>query len=199
MTKRPQHGSIDVPEVGSIPALVELDVAHATAMLLVRPLRGLGDVVGTQVGIDMATSRGLLHVDARVAGVRNGEVLDLEVAGDRELIQRRDYARVDAILEVKVASAEPGGAARAAAAINISGSGALVSPIEGLERDDAVELSVQLAPYEPPIRITGRVVREADERLWAVHFEHMHQADRERIVRFVFERQRLEIQRVRRA
>ena len=47
--------------------------------------------------------------------------------------------------------------------------------------------------------ISGRVVRECDEHLRAVHFEHVQQADRERIVHYVFERQRLELQRSRRA
>jgi len=188
----PQHGSIDVPDVGSLPALVELDADHATAVLLLRTVHALDDVVGRQVAIDVATSRGLLHCDARVAGVRDGEVLDLEVAAHRELIQRRDFARVDAVLEATVA---PG---IAAAAVNISGSGAVLSARGGLAPGDAIELSLKLAPHEPPIVISGRVVRRAgeNEHLWAIHFEHVHQADRERIVRYVFERQRIEIQRV---
>lgn len=194
---RAQHGSIAVPEVGSIPALVELDAtSHAIAVLLVHPLHALDGVVGTQVGIDVTTNRGLLHVDARVAGVRDGEVLDLELAGDREVIQRREYARVDAVLEVAVA---PAGEQQrhAGIAVNISGSGAVVSRLEGLAPGDPVDLWLQLAPADPPIQISGRIVRETDQHLCAVHFEQLAMADRERIVHYVFERQRLELQRMR--
>lgn len=190
--KGPKRGSIDVPEVGTLPALVELDAGHAT--LLVRTVHALDDVVGTQVAIDVTTSRGLLHCEARVAGVRDGEVLDLEVGARREVIQRREFARVDAVLEVTVA------AGVAAAVLNISGSGLLLSARDGLAPGDAIDLTLWLAPNEPPIAINGRVIRRAgpDERLWAVHFEHVHDADRERIVRFVFERQRVELQRSKR-
>jgi hypothetical protein len=193
MSTRAQHGSIEVPEVGTLPVLVELDAGHATAVLLVRPLHTLDGVIGTQVVIDVATQRGLLHCDARVAGIRGGDVLDLEVAGDGAVIQRRSYARVDAVLEVTV---EPG---MPAVAVNISGSGAVLSRLDGLKPGEPVELSLKLNPYAPPILIGGRVVRECDERLCAVHFERVAEADRERIVQFVFERQRMEIQRVRRA
>jgi hypothetical protein len=191
MTERAQHGSIDLPEVGSIPALVELAAEHATAMLLVRPLRGLTDVVGTRVGIDVATHRGLLHVEARVAGVRNGD-LDLELAGAGEITQRRNFARVDAGLEVTVVAPDT-----AAVAVNISGSGAVVSHLDGLAPGDVVELALRLAPADPPIAIRGRVVRENEGNLRAIHFEHVQPADRERIVQFVFARQRFELQRMR--
>lgn len=193
MTQRAQRGSIELPGVGDIPALVELTAGQATAMLLVRPLGALEDVVGTHVGIDVATQRGLLHVDARVAGVRDGELLDLEVAGDGEVTQRRNYARVDAGLEVTIAASSV-----PTVAVNISGSGVVLSHLEGLASGDPVELLLQLAPAEPPIAISGRVTREGDGDLRAVHFEHVAPADRERIVQYVFARQRLEAQRTRR-
>jgi hypothetical protein len=194
MTQRAQRGSIELPDVGSIPALVELTAGQATAMLLVRPLSALDDVVGTHVGIDVATHRGLLHVDARVAGVRDGELLDLEVAGEGEVTQRRNYARVDAGLEVTVAASSI-----PTVAVNISGSGVVLSHLDGLASGDLVELSLQLSPSEPPIAISGRVTREGDGQLRAVHFEHVAPVDRERIVQYVFARQRLEAQRTRRA
>ena len=199
MTERAQHGNVDLPQLGSLPALVDLVEGHATAVLLVRPLGGLAEVVGDSVGIDIATSRGLLHVDALVSGVRDGDRLDLELADAGELVQRRGYARVDAVLEVSVAAA-PGGTERiAAAAVNISGSGAVVSRLGNLAIGESVSLSLRLSPVEPPILISGRIVRAFGEPLRAVHFEQLHGSDRERIVRYVFERQRLELQRDHRA
>lgn len=198
MTERARPGSVDVPNVGSIPAIVDLDADHATALLLVRPLLAVDEVVGARVGIEVTTSRGLLKLDAHVAAMRDGEVLELDVAGDGELVQRRNYARVDALLQVTFAGSA--GERVSAAALNISGSGAIVSHLGGLELGDCVELSLRLAAHEPPIVIGGRVMRasgdDEDERR-AIHFEQVHEVDRERIVRYVFARQRLELQRVR--
>lgn len=195
MSSRARHGSIEVPAVGSLPALVEFDAAHhGTALLLVRPLlHSLDSVVGTHVCVDVTTERGLMHVDARIAGIRDGEVLDLDIAGGPPaVIQRRDFARVDAVLDVRIAPDT------AAVAVNISGSGAVISRLDGLRPGDPVDLSLQLGPHEPPILINGRVVRETEGHLRAVHFEQVAQADRERIVQFVFERQRLERRRLNR-
>ena len=149
MTKRAQRGSIELPDVGSIPALVELTAGPATAMLLVRPL---------------------------------GEVT-----------QRRNFARVDAGLEVRVAASSV-----PTVAVNISGSGAVLSHLDGHASGDLIELLLQLGPAEPPIAISGRVTRVGDGHLRAVHFERVASADRERIVQYVFARQRLEAQRTRR-
>ncbi len=189
MSARAQRGSVVVPEIGSLPAIVELDAGRGTAVLLVRPLHPLDGVVGTDVGVDITTDRGLVHFDARVADVRDGEVLELDV-GLRKLIQRREYARVDALLEVTVA---PG---IRAVAVNISGSGAVVSRLDGLAPGETVDLALQLAPHDQPIVIRGHVVRACDARLRAIHFDEVSRADRERIVHFVFERQRLELQRM---
>lgn len=197
MSERARHGCVDVPGFGRLPALVDVEASHASAALLVRPLGDLGDVVGEQVRIEVVSNGGLLQVGARVTAVRAGDVLDLEIAGER-LVQRRGFARVDAILEVTVAPGPDGAERLRAAIVNISGSGAVVSRLDGLEPGDAVELSFAVAAGEPPIEVGARVVRVVDGNLRAVHFERVQQADRERIIHFIFERQRLELQRVRR-
>jgi hypothetical protein len=191
VTKRGRHATLILPQLGSFPAVVDMDDAdHATAMLLVRPLHSLAHTVGSDARIDIATNRGLLHVDAQVVETTAGEVLQL-VTGRTELVQRRGFARVDAFLEIVVT---PGceGTPIPAAVVNISASGAVVSRMGDMALEDEVRLSLRLAPYEPPLDIVGRVVREFDEQFRAVHFEQIQDSDRERIVRFVFDRQRLE-------
>ena len=191
MTARGKHATVTLPELGSFPAVVDMDTEHATAMLLVRPLHPLDDAVGSDVQIDMPTKRGLLHLGAHVVQAPDGEVLELDLTGESQLVQRRDFVRVDAFLEVVVT---PDGAEDPipAAVVNISGSGAVVSRLAGTEIGDIAHLELRLAPYEPPLAIEARVVRAFDEQFRAVHFELIEEADRERIVRFVFERQRLE-------
>jgi hypothetical protein len=195
MTVRPQHALVDLPGLGCIPALVEIDGAHATAVLLARPIRPLAAIVGADVAIHLTTARGLLRLDARVASVPGSEQLELDIVGRCDLVQRRTFARVDAFLEATAVS-PPGGAGTIAAAIvNISAAGAVIARLNGLSAGDPFELSVTLAPHEPPVEIGARVVRQFEDVLWAVTFERLHEVDLERIVRFVIARQRLELKR----
>ena len=198
MTTRPQHARIALPGLGTIPALVEVDGAHATAVLLARPIRPLDGMVGEDVAIHLTMVRGVLRLDARIAAVTGGERMDLEVRDRGELVQRRMFARVDAFLHA-VAEAPPGSGERIPAGIvNLSAAGAVVSRLDGLSPGDPVDLSVTLAPHEPPVEIGGRVVREFDGGvLRAVAFERLYEADRERIVRFVVARERMELRRAR--
>ena len=190
MTDR-RHATVRLPQLGSFPAVVDMDAEHATAMLLVRPLVPLAAAVGSDVQIDVPTKRGLLHLGAQVVQAPAGEVLELDLTGRSELVQRRGFVRVDAFLEV-VVTPEPSGAPIPAAVVNISGSGAVVSRLAATTVGDAAQLELRLAPYDPPLAIAARVVRVFAEQFRAVHFELIEEADRERIVRFVFDRQRLE-------
>jgi PilZ domain len=195
MSARRQDATVVLPRLGPIPAFVELDGDHATAVLLARPIHPLADLVGEEVAIHVTTERGLLGLDARIAGVEAGERLSLTVHRRRELVQRRSFARVEAVLEVGVA-APPGSATTiAAAVVNISASGAVVSRLDGLSIGDPVDLRLQLAPAEPPLEIGARIACDLDDGQLAVHFERIHDADRELIVRFVIARQRLELKR----
>jgi len=191
VSERGRHATVTLPQIGSFPAMVDMDDAdHATVMLLVRPLQSLARTVGSDIQFDIATKRGLLHVDGQVVEASSSEVLELGLTHS-ELIQRREYARVDAFLEVVVTSNEAA-VTVPAAVVNISASGAVVSRLSMLSVGDEAELELRLAPADPPIKIIARVVRESDEQFRALHFEQIAERDRERIVRFVFDRQRLE-------
>ncbi|HEY0343696.1 MAG TPA: PilZ domain-containing protein [Solirubrobacteraceae bacterium] len=195
MTARPQHARVALPGLGWIPALVEIDGPRGSAVLLARPIRPLEEIVGEDVAIHLTTARGVQRLDARIATVTGGERMDLEFHGHCEPIQRRTFARIDAFLDV-VAEAPPGSGAKVVAGIvNISAAGAVVSRLDGLSPGDPVDLSLRLAPNEPQIEIGGRVVRGFEGVLRAVTFERIHEADRERIVRFVITRQRMELKR----
>lgn len=194
MSARPQHARVALPGLGCIPALVEIDGPHATAVLLARPIRPLTEMVGEDVAIHLTTARGLLRLDSRITSVPGSERLELEIHTHCDLVQRRTFARINAFLEA-IAVPPGGGRTIKAAVVNISAAGAVVARLDGLSPGDAVDLSVTLVPHEPPIEIGGRVVREFEGVLRAVDFERIHEVDRERIVRFVIARQRLEIKR----
>jgi hypothetical protein len=191
VTGRGKHATVTLGELGSFPAVVDVENEHATAMLLVRPLRPLDDTVGSEVQIDMPTKRGLLHLDGQVVEAPDGEMLELDLTGESKLLQRRDFVRVDAFLEV-VVTPQTTGAPIPAAVVNISGSGAVVSRLAATNVGDIAQLELRLAPAEPPLLIEARIVRVFEDEFRAVHFELIKESDRERIVRFVFDRQRLE-------
>jgi hypothetical protein len=191
VTGRGKHATVTLGELGSFPAVVDVENEHATAMLLVRPLRPLDATVGSEVQIDMPTKRGLLHLDGQVVQAPDGEMLELDLTGESKLLQRRDFVRVDAFLEV-VVTPETTGAPIPAAVVNISGSGAVVSRLSATNVGDIARLELRLAPADPPLLIEARVVRVFEDEFRAVHFELIKESDRERIVRFVFDRQRLE-------
>jgi hypothetical protein len=191
MTSRGRHATVTLPDLGSFPVVIDMDAEHATAMLLVRPLHSLTAAVGRDVQIDMPTNRGLLHLGAHVVQAPDAEVLELDLTGTSELVQRRGFVRVDAFLEV-VVTPEEGAEPIPAAVVNISGSGAVVSRLPATEVGDVAHLELRLAPFDPPLAIDARVVRVFDEQFRAVRFELIKEADRERIVRFVFDRQRLD-------
>ena len=195
MSTRPQHARVVLPGLGCIPALVEIDGAHATAVLLARPIRPLADNLGEDVAIHLTTARGLLRLDARIEAVPGSERLELDVYGHCDLVQRRTFARIDAFLEAVAVAPDAGGRTMATAVVNISAAGAVIARLDGLSPGDPVDLSVTLAPHEPPVEIGARVVREFEGVLRAVHFERLHEVDRERIVRYVIARQRLELKR----
>jgi hypothetical protein len=195
MSAHRQHATVVLPVLGPIPAFVELEGEHATAVLLARPIRPLADLVGEEVTIHVTTGGGQRRLDARITAVGAGERLTLDVHGRCELVQRRTFARVDTSLRV-LAMVPPGsGRTIAAEVVNISASGAVISRLDRVSTGDPVELRLELVPGEPPLEIGGRVVGDFDGGLRAVCFERLHDADLEQIVRYVILRQRLELKR----
>jgi c-di-GMP-binding flagellar brake protein YcgR len=200
MSRRRQHARVYLPEFGGIPAIVDIEADHASALLLARPIRALTNAIGEPVTVELTTERGLLHFDARIAGAADGEELVLDELGNSQIIQRRKYTRVDAVLEVNVTPLRHEGDPLNGSTLNISGSGAVVSRLGALKAGDGLEIALQLQPGSAAIVAEGRVVRAfgAGDGLRAVHFEQLLDADREQIVRFVFDRQRGELERMRR-
>jgi c-di-GMP-binding flagellar brake protein YcgR len=198
MSPHRQQARVFLPEFGGIPAVVDFGTDRASAFLMARPIRALTNSVGQVVTIEVTTPRGLLHFDARISGVPQGEELELEVLGNSQVIQRREFVRVDAIVDVTITPIPRDGMKIEGSTLNLSGSGAIVSKVGKLNAGDGIDIAMRLGPRGPAIVAGGRVVREFEHGVRAVHFEHLLETDRDQIVRFVFERQRLELQQMRR-
>lgn len=106
-----------------------------------------------------------------------------------EIEQRREYVRVRAPRQVVLAVSGTG-TIDSAYSLDLSGGGMLLSGPDNLQLDDHIRFRLHLDATSAPIRGRGRVVRVASENQRAVVFEEISRQDRERLIHFIFDRQR---------
>ena len=191
-----QHVRLELPEVGGVSGQV-LDVrddelfvslflnGHGTPSALEYPA-----VVMEYTGVRGLYRRlGTAHFD--VGGV---DTIRFVPEADAELLQRRSYARVEVAVPVKfrVNEIEP---AVEVESINLSGSGVLVArmPLGGPELDEGMKiwLEISISDDDEPIQAWGTVLRTLDDGSKGFHFDEISESHRERLVHFLFERQRM--------
>lgn len=146
--------------------------------------------------IEYKTPRGVFRLYGAIDGRGDApEVVRVRRDGNDDVIQRRDFVRVEAALPLKVRITGPIRGAALTTTLDLSGNGLLVSDPVGLLPGTELDIELELAPGTPPIQAVGRVVREVGKDLKGVQIEHISRADRERLVRFVTERERLALKR----
>lgn len=111
--------------------------------------------------------------------------------GDLHFVQRREYVRVKATVPVRV-KPESEKYEIECVSLDLSGGGMLLRGLEKLAAGDRVAFA--FAPDEGDPEITGEamIVRIDSEENCALCFEQITEADRRRLIRFLFERQREE-------
>ncbi len=165
------------------------------AVLVARPFDGTvlrRLTPGQTVTIEWATHRGL----ARARGVVGEEgglgIPTHEVTiGSVELIQRRSHVRALCVLELQ--GRRGAGTEARGCTLDLSGAGMRFRFEGGALRPGDSMTVLLLPPDGPPLPATGRVVRRADGGTYAMRFEEMDPADRERLIRLVFASHRQEL------
>ncbi len=112
-----------------------------------------------------------------------------EVSAAPEVTQRREFVRVPSLQDV-VLGEDPDRARIAGKAIDLSGGGMLLSGVDGLELESVVRFSLALGAGGVEIEGRARVVRADEQGRRALVFEQISPSDRQRLIHFVFERQR---------
>jgi hypothetical protein len=143
---------------------------------------------GMEATIESVDSRGLHRVSGRLdPDPREPDVVTLRWE-QVENIQRRQFVRVETtcIVEVRRQERDP----ISTFTVNVSGSGFLLAGPDDLEDGDRVELTVRLIEGEEPLEARGEVVRVTGDGHRGVHITDITEHDRERLIHFVFERQR---------
>ena len=189
----PQVATIEATVLRAVSGAAELAITSASGVparflhrrrATIVPLAGDDRVDGTLLAVPGAHGRvreDLLHFLQAV----------VPLAPPRSAPQRRDDARVDLVRPVALIPEGFRVGWLNGFTRNVSAGGVLVAGADALAEGDRLRLRFELDSEEDLIDLMARVVR-ADEAwgLRGLRLEHLSERERERIVRFVFARQR---------
>jgi hypothetical protein len=152
--------------------------------------------LGTAV-LEYNSTRGVVRLRGE-AVLEDRSLLRFQAQDDAEVTQRREFVRVHTPQPVTLNNSDPGASEQDAPirsadldlhghTVDLSGGGMLVSGVPGLSADDPVRFSMQTGPGEMPVSGLARVVRVLEDGKLALVFEEIEEAERQRLIRFVFE------------
>ena len=141
-----------------------------------------------QLAVEYVSNQGLVRFVGE-GELEGRDLVRFTVVADGEVVQRRDYVRVEAVQPVVLGFA-PGEAAINAHAIDVSGGGMLLTGADSLPLDSTVRFSLLLGTQTPPIEGRAKVVRSDVRGRRGLVFDDISSADRQRLIHFVFECQR---------
>jgi c-di-GMP-binding flagellar brake protein YcgR len=150
-----------------------------------------GEELGTCVEplvVEYASTQGLVRFRG-TAVLEQRDLVRFQVSTEAEVVQRRDFVRVEAVQPVMLAAGESD-ALLGTHALDISGGGMLLSGPETLELEATVRFSLHLDTDGPPLEGQARVVRAAGDGRLGLVFDQISRTDRQRLIHFIFERQR---------
>ncbi len=147
----------------------------------------LGDAAEPLV-VEYVSPRGVVRFCGQ-AVLQERDLVRFEVSAAPEITQRREFVRVPAVQNVALAGAEDGTGTKGHA-IDISGGGMLLSGADHLELGSLVRFTLSVGAGAPEIAGWARVVRADEQGRRGLVFEQISADDRQRLIHFVFERQR---------
>jgi hypothetical protein len=184
------HVSVRLVHVGALPATIEAVEPGAIRAVLAVPDSRVRRLAGTEVSVEVTSGRGIQrYVGSLELDGKRAELLRVVLTGEAERIQRREWARIDAIVPVRLRGVdEP--VEGATTTLNVSGGGMLVNDPWNMPLGIDVRIELEVESGGPPVRALGRVVREGGSDRKGVRILDMGRDDEERLVRFVRERER---------
>ena len=121
------HVLVRLPHVGALPATVEAVEPGAIRVALAVPDARVRRLAGAEAAVEVTSGRGIQrYIGALEPDSARAELLRIVLNGEAERIQRREWARVDAVVPVHLrAIDEP--VDGATTTLNVSGGGILVN------------------------------------------------------------------------
>jgi hypothetical protein len=183
-----EHVQVSLPHIGLLPATVETTEPGAVVLVLAVDDARVKRMGGAEVAVEHATGRGINRfIGTLELDDSRPEQLRVVLSGDSERIQRREWARVEATLQVSVKGIdEPVGGETVT--LNISGGGILVKDPWKMPLGIDVRVALEIEPGVT-IQALGRVVREPAPDQKGIRIDSIGREDSERLVRLVRERE----------
>jgi hypothetical protein len=175
---------------------VNVSVTHTDEDVFVLILDGPADFTRgplTSLTLESSGGRGILRSPGRAEHI-GPNLLRFVVDRSADLVQRREFVRVTAAQQVLLES-EDGTLLLDTLTINLSGGGMLIKvPRQDVLPTGDIYFTVSLGVerhVDHEVTGIGRVIRTKDPGRAAVDFCAISHTDQERLIRFLFERQRV--------
>jgi hypothetical protein len=172
----------------NMPARVTQRDGDELVVLMLYPLpRPIRDAERNSIVIEVIDDGHISRLGGR-ASLVDHETLRF---ADLHFVQRREYVRIKATVPVFVT---PSGERYQiqCASLDLSGGGMLLRGLDMLAIGDHIEFSFAIGEDNTEITGTAAIVRCDEQGNSALCFEQISEADRRRLIRFLFERQREE-------
>ena len=195
-----QQVAVIAPSGATIPARVrEAGAGYTLLSFAENESSPVAMLDGGNLAIQFVNRRGVCRLDGAGHAAADAS-LRVDHLGDVQLIQRREFMRLDAIIRVSYWPMGRDGWEAETTTVNISGGGFMVAGREGLRMGDVVDFLLHLDGDDNkesgPLECAGEVLRELSNGL-GVRITEITEEERERLIRWVFVRERLGLQIVR--
>jgi len=183
---------VSVPPNARIPARVLERGADSLLLAMTVPTRPMTSAQLEDLVLEYNSPRGRvrLHGQFAMADPADPDLLRMREPRSVEVLQERRYVRIRAARPVLVYC----GGDRASIesfTVDVSGGGFLLAGPDTLAMGDEVSFRISIVAGADPVLGTGRVVRIDHMGRRAVAFETISDFDRRRLIRFIFESQRV--------
>jgi hypothetical protein len=138
--------------------------------------------------LEFTNDRGRVRLQGAVT-LQDRELLRFRELHSLELIQEREYVRVQSTRPVLVLTGSTQGTVQTYS-VDLSGGGMLLAGPSTLKVGEQVQFRLTTAKSAPPITGVGTVVRTDTQGRRALCFDEIGEGDHRRLVRFIFECQR---------
>jgi hypothetical protein len=180
-----QHVIVRLLHVGTLPATIESADAESVRVALGVKDDRIPRLVGSEMAVEVVSARGI-HRHTGILKNDRGGLLTMSLVGV-ERIQRREFVRIGAHVSVTVQGIDQplGGET---VTVDVSGRGILISDPWNLPLGLDVRVELML-PGGAPVHAVGSVVREAGDDQKGICIHDLGQADEDRMVRFIRDRE----------
>ena len=186
-----QRGTLEIPGMRTIAARVEAVTDTHALLGLSRELDESLDPSGTTgAEIEVVGARGVIRA-AGAAHPVEGEpdAVRFEFDTDAsETVQRRSFFRLEVITDVLLT--RENGALLKTHSLDLSAAGLLLPAVPELRLGDRVRVTIDLGEHSY-VRAHAQVVRVTEDDQRGLEFELIDEAARDKLTRYLFERQRL--------